>query len=102
MMLSHSPPGFCSDLYVLKCVRTEVESGQPMLAQAAQKNVKTWQFEQHSPTTFEVTFRYRLLKSKITTQGMYNSVKIPPTDWKEFITGGIHEMQRDIPIYNSQ
>jgi TonB family protein len=42
----------------------EVESGQPMLAQAAQENVKTWQFEQHSPTTFEVTFRYRLLPSK--------------------------------------
>lgn len=46
----------------------EVESGQPMLAQAAQENVKTWQFEQHSPTTFEVTFRYRLLKSKCDAQ----------------------------------
>jgi TonB family protein len=42
----------------------EVESGQPMLAQAAKENVKTWQFEQHSPTTFEATFRYRLLPSK--------------------------------------
>lgn len=42
----------------------EVESGQPMLAQAAQENVKTWHFEPHSPTTFETTFRYKLLPSK--------------------------------------
>jgi hypothetical protein len=39
----------------------EVESGQPMLAKAAQENVKTWEFEEHSPTTFEVTFRYKIL-----------------------------------------
>jgi TonB family protein len=42
----------------------EVQSGQPMLAQAAQDNVKTWQFEPHTPTTFETTFRYKLLPSK--------------------------------------
>lgn len=42
----------------------EVESGQPMLAQAAQENVKTWQFEPHTATTFETTFRYKLLPSK--------------------------------------
>jgi len=39
----------------------EVESGPPMLAQAAKENVKTWQFEPHTPTSFEVTFRYKLL-----------------------------------------
>lgn len=37
--------------------------------------------------------------NQITSQGMYNSVEIPPTAWKAFITGGIHEMQRVIPIY---
>jgi hypothetical protein len=42
----------------------KVESGQPMLAQAAKENVMTWRFEQHNPTTFEATFRYRLLPSK--------------------------------------
>lgn len=42
----------------------EVESGQPMLAQAAQENVKTWQFEPHTATTFETTFHYKLLPSK--------------------------------------
>ena len=40
--------------------------------------------------------------NQITSQGMYNSVEIPPTAWKSFITSGINEMQRDIPIYNSQ
>jgi hypothetical protein len=38
-----------------------VESGPPMLIPAAQENVKTWQFKDHSPTTFEATFRYRML-----------------------------------------
>jgi hypothetical protein len=42
----------------------KVESGQTMLSQAVEENVKTWRFEQHSPTTFEATFRYRLLPSK--------------------------------------
>jgi len=35
-----------------------------MLAQAAKENVETWRFDRHSPTTFETTFRYRLLPSK--------------------------------------
>jgi TonB family protein len=39
----------------------EVESGPPMLAEAAKNNVKTWQFEPHTPTSFEVTFHYKLL-----------------------------------------
>ena len=64
----------------------EVESGQPMLAQAAQENVKTWQFERHSPTTFEVTFRYRLLPSKCDAECNCDSAEKPsvllqlPTD----------------------
>jgi len=57
-----------------------------MLAQAAQENVKTWQFEQHRPTTFEVTFRYRLLQSKCDAECNCDSVEKPsvllqlPTD----------------------
>jgi len=42
----------------------EVESGPSMLAQAAKDNVKTWQFEPHTPTSFEVTFHYKLLLPK--------------------------------------
>jgi hypothetical protein len=41
----------------------DVESGPPMLAQAAQENVKTWRFELHNRTSFPVTFRYQLLKT---------------------------------------
>jgi TonB family protein len=39
----------------------EVESGPPMLVEAAKENIKTWQFEPHKPTSFQVTFHYRLL-----------------------------------------
>ena len=35
--------------------------GQPMLLRAAIDNIKTWEFEQHSPTVFEASFHYRLL-----------------------------------------
>ncbi len=42
----------------------EIESGPPMLAQAAKENIKTWRFDQHTPTTFEATFRYTLLPSR--------------------------------------
>jgi Gram-negative bacterial TonB protein C-terminal len=36
------------------------ESGPPILVQAAETNIRTWQFEGHKPTTFLVTFEYRL------------------------------------------
>jgi hypothetical protein len=32
-----------------------------MLSQAAQENVMTWKFEEHTPTTFEATFRYKIV-----------------------------------------
>jgi TonB family protein len=37
-----------------------VESGQPMLAKAAQDNVRTWKFEPHEPTSFSTFFVYHL------------------------------------------
>jgi TonB family protein len=37
-----------------------VESGQPMLAKAAQDNVRTWKFEPHEPTSFSTLFAYHL------------------------------------------
>ncbi len=45
-----------------------------MLAEAAQKNVKTWQFEPHTPTTFETTFHYKLLPSKCDAECNCDSV----------------------------
>ena len=37
-----------------------VESGQPMLAKAAQDNVRTWKFEPHDPTSFSTLFAFHL------------------------------------------
>ena len=55
----------------------EIQSGQPMLAEAAQDNVKTWQFELHTPTTFQAIFRYRLLPSKCDAGCNCDSVERP-------------------------
>ena len=42
----------------------EAGSGHRLLVNAAKENVKTWQFEPHTPTSFEVEFHYRLLPIK--------------------------------------
>jgi hypothetical protein len=39
----------------------ELFSGPLILAMAAKENVKTWRLRWHSRTTFQVTFRYKLL-----------------------------------------
>lgn len=39
----------------------QIESGQPMLAQAAEENAKTWHYKKHAPITFQTTFQYKLL-----------------------------------------
>lgn len=44
-------------------VSVTIESGQPMLAKAAQENVKTWAFLKHEPTSFETHFSYTLTES---------------------------------------
>jgi TonB family protein len=43
----------------------EVESGHPLLRQAAVDNVKTWKFATHEPGIFHVTFRYKLLLDNV-------------------------------------
>jgi TonB family protein len=37
-----------------------VEDGHKLLAAAAEENARTWQFATHEPTTFTVTYHYRL------------------------------------------
>jgi hypothetical protein len=39
------------------------ESGPPLLLQASKENVKTWEFEPHQPTSFDVRFIYKLSPS---------------------------------------
>ncbi len=36
----------------------KVTSGHPLLVQAAENNVRTWQFAAHAPTIFEVRYFY--------------------------------------------
>ena len=35
-----------------------LSAGHPLLAEAAEKNVKTWQFSDHAPTSFTVAYYY--------------------------------------------
>jgi len=42
----------------------DAEGGPRLLVDAATENVKTWHFDPHPPTRFEVKFRYRLLDYK--------------------------------------
>jgi TonB family protein len=47
-------------------VRTaEAEAGHPLLRGAAEDNIRTWRFVAHTPGTFHVTFRYKLLSTKV-------------------------------------
>jgi hypothetical protein len=43
-----------------KATDVTVEEGQPMLAKAAQENLKSWRFAKHRPTSFETTFVFHL------------------------------------------
>jgi hypothetical protein len=44
----------------LKVSVLDAESGPPLLVKAAKENIQSWRFEKHKPTTFLVTFQYRL------------------------------------------
>jgi hypothetical protein len=39
---------------------TQIESGQVNLARAAISNLMTWKFRKHNPTSFTVTYKYKL------------------------------------------
>jgi Gram-negative bacterial TonB protein C-terminal len=41
----------------------EVQDGPRVLAVSAQENVRTWQFSPHDPTTFPVTYQYKLVSA---------------------------------------
>lgn len=44
-----------------RVVATHVEDGHKLLAAAAEQNARTWQFATHEPTTFTLTYKYKLL-----------------------------------------
>jgi len=43
----------------------EAETGHPLLRKAAEDNARTWKFVPHTPSTFHVTFRYKLLPTDV-------------------------------------
>ncbi len=43
----------------------EAETGHPLLRKSAEDNARTWKFVAHSPGTFHVTFRYKLLSRNV-------------------------------------
>ena len=52
-----------TDTYCVAKISTD--SGDPILAQAAEANVRRWFFGSHKPGTFDLTFNYRLLKPEV-------------------------------------
>ena len=44
-----------------RCIAAQAEDGHKMLAAAAEKNALTWEYETHEPTTFMVTYQYKLV-----------------------------------------
>jgi hypothetical protein len=44
-----------------KVIATRVQDGVRLLSDAAEKNAKSWQFATHEPTTFTVTYVYKLV-----------------------------------------
>src|SRR5580698_4772394 len=43
-----------------RVVTATAKAGHRLLAVAAEDNAKTWQFAKHEPTSFTVTYRYRI------------------------------------------
>lgn len=43
-----------------RVVTAQAENGNRLLAAASDENARTWQFSKHEPTSFTVTYRYRL------------------------------------------
>ncbi len=77
-----------------RVIATSFEKGSahPLLAQAAQDNVRTWQFAVHDPTTFTVTYRYKLsvdLKAEqnpTVTLRLPTEIEINALPWREILT----------------
>jgi hypothetical protein len=44
-----------------RVVAVHVEDGHSLLAEAAEKNVQTWEFQVHEATSFTVTYHYKLV-----------------------------------------
>lgn len=46
-----------------RVVSTQIEDGHKLLAEPAERNVRTWEFSAHEPTTFTVTYTFKLIEN---------------------------------------
>ncbi len=61
-----------------KVIATAPEDGHKMLVAAAESNAKTWEFAAHEPTTFTVTYQYKLVsESKENPYGPTVILRLP-------------------------
>lgn len=67
------------DSYCVAKITTD--SSEPLLAQAAEANVRTWEFAYHKPGTFNLTFDYRILGSTVSFLEKPDVVEISTVPW---------------------
>jgi len=77
------------------------ESGPPMLARAAEQNLRSWQFEEHAPTTFVATFQYRIDEPGLCNVGNSTVVMHMPSD-VQVSAQGVHTCDPVSPIRSQQ
>jgi outer membrane biosynthesis protein TonB len=68
-----------TDSYCVAKITTD--SSEPLLAQAAEANVRTWWFAYHKPGTFNLTFNYRILEPAVSfleKPGVVEILTLPP------------------------
>lgn len=63
-----------------RVVTAHVQDGQAVLSEAAQKNASSWQFATHEPTTFTVTYVYKLVDNRKAQRGGPKVILQLPTD----------------------
>jgi TonB family protein len=52
------------------------QTGHPLLRKAAEENAKTWKFASHTPRTFNVTFRYKLIDGNVEVEFLESSAVV--------------------------
>jgi TonB family protein len=73
-------------------ITARVKDGQKLLAAAAEENARTWRFAVHTPTSFTITYRYKLdvklnnspnnptIVLRLPTEVEVSSAPMPPLD----------------------
>jgi TonB family protein len=75
-------------------VTVEAKDGHKMLREAAEQNVRTWRFYPHTPTSFEVSFVYRI--GKLEVEGWSNSTVVMEFPTKVEVTTNAPQVETQI------